>query len=287
VTTLAAGVIGGCATTPAESQPASRPEAAPQPRTAARPTTSAATPTPADPALAPFTQAVPGTALELEMRPVPAGRDDDGRPVAAFWIARTETTWDLYDVFVFKLDGAGEGGGDADAITRPSKPYIAMDRGFGHNGMPALSMSYLGATTYCEWLSRKTGRRYRLPTEAEWRHACRAGAVEPARIDDHAWHESNADFRTHPVASKAPDALGVHDLHGNASEWCTGNDGEAVTLGGSYRDPPSAVGLAGRALPVPAWNASDPQFPKSRWWLADAGFVGFRVICEVDDTTGD
>ena len=75
-------------------------------------------------------------------------------------------------------------------------------------------------------------------------------------------------------------------MHGNASEWCTGGDGEPVSLGGSYRDGPGGVGCAARQPPSKAWNASDPQLPKSVWWLADAGFVGFRVVCEWKDEGG-
>jgi len=55
---------------------------------------------------------------------------------------------------------------------------------------------------------------------------------------------------------------------------------EPVACGGSYRDEASACTAASRKKQTPAWNASDPQFPKSEWWLADCGFVGFRLVCE-------
>ena len=71
-------------------------------------------------------------------------------------------------------------------------------------------------------------------------------------------------------------------MSGNAAEWCHGPEGP-VTRGGCYRDRREAVGCAARVPPVPAWNASDPQLPKSEWWLADGGFVGFRVVCETGD----
>ncbi|MHC4306880.1 MAG: formylglycine-generating enzyme family protein, partial [Planctomycetota bacterium] len=127
----------------------------------------------------------------------------------------------------------------------------------------------------------------RLPTELEWRYVCSLGAIVADRIDDYAWHKGNADFKTHPVGAKTPDALGLGDVWGNASEWCTGTDGEPVTLGGSYRDTAEAVGCAARVPPTAAWNARDPQFPKSIWWLADAGFVGFRIVCVPQQSPGD
>ncbi len=230
-----------------------------------------------------FTETIPGTAVTFQMKPVGPGRLPPGRDgirVKGFWIAKTEVTWDAYDVFVFGLDQPRPAGA-ADAVTRPSKPYISMDRGFGHAGYPVISVSAHGARMFCEWLSLKTGRRYRLPTETEWRYVCERGGIDPAAIDDHAWHRGNAGHTTHPVASNRADRRGIFDMHGNASEWCTGTDGKPVSLGGSYRDGPESVGCAARQPPSKAWNASDPQLPKSVWWLADAGFVGFRVVCEL------
>ena len=96
------------------------------------------------------------------MVPVPVGAADAKQPIAEFWIGRTEVTWDAYDVFVYRLDEPGESAPRADAVARPSKPYISMDRGFGHNGHPAISMSHKGAEAFCRWAGR------RLPTAAEW-----------------------------------------------------------------------------------------------------------------------
>jgi formylglycine-generating enzyme required for sulfatase activity len=144
-----------------------------------------------------------------------------------------------------------------------------------------------GATAFCVWLSRKTGRRYRLPTEAEWRFACGRGRISAAEVGRYAWYRGNADFKTHAVGTREADAAGLHDMYGNASEWCTGTDGLPVTLGGSYRDPIQRLGCAARVTPSAAWNQSDPQIPRSVWWLADAGFVGFRVVCVPDGKAGE
>ncbi|MHC4107477.1 MAG: formylglycine-generating enzyme family protein [Planctomycetota bacterium] len=233
-----------------------------------------------------FTEEIAGTAVAIDMMPVPPGRSAAGGPpttdaeVGPFWISRTEVTWDAYDAFAFGLDEPASDSAGADAVARPSKPYILMDRGFGHAGYPAISVSYHGAQSFCRWLSHKTGRRYRLPTESEWRYACQRGQIDPSALEAHAWFKGNADFRTHPVAAKRPDAAGLHDMYGNASEWCTSVDGDPLTLGGSYLDEASNLGCAARVPPSERWNDSDPQLPKSIWWLADAGFVGFRIVCD-------
>lgn len=232
----------------------------------------------------PFTQTVPGTTATLQMVPIPPL--PGGTPL---YMATTEITWDLYDVFVYRLDEDSASPSGADAVSRPSRPYIPPDRGYGHAGYPALSMSHHGAAEFCAWLSQRTGRRYRLPTQAEWEHACRAGAAtayacgdSPACLAEHAWTADNAGGTTHPVGKKKANAWGLHDMHGNVAEWATTTDGKAVICGGSFMDAPTDCRADSRKAQTPDWNASDPQIPKSQWWLADAPFVGFRVVCEID-----
>jgi formylglycine-generating enzyme required for sulfatase activity len=230
-----------------------------------------------------YRESVPGTLVSFDMVPVPGGTVTvDGRPVtvAPFHISRTEVTWDLYDVFALGLDVPKTG--KSDAVARPSQPYGAPDHGWGHAGYPAISIASTAAQAFCEWLSAKTGKTYRLATEAEWMHAARlaAGAetLSPAQRDELAWHRENAEKRTHPVGTKKPDALGLVDLFGNAAEWVTTSNGKFVTRGGSFRDPGSAVGPSARAEQDDSWNERDPQLPKSRWWLSDGPFVGFRLV---------
>lgn len=67
---------------------------------------------------------------------------------------------------------------------------------------------------------------------------------------------------------------------GNVAEWVTAAGGRPVVRGGSWDEPPAHLGPDARANQTPAWNETDPQFPKSRWWLADAPFVGFRIVRE-------
>ncbi len=210
--------------------------------------------------------------------------------IKAFWIGKTEVTWDQYDLFALvdasqpqeKTPGEKK---DivVDGVARPSVPYGAPDHGFGHESYPAIHLTCYAAEQYCRWLSIKTGKKYRLPTEAEWEYACRAGVLkaEPLKdLDKYAWYVDNADDKTHPVGKKQPNAWGLHDMLGNVMEWCQGMDGKPVARGGAYNDIADDVHPGARKIQTDEWNATDPQFPKSKWWLSDAPFVGFRVVCE-------
>jgi formylglycine-generating enzyme required for sulfatase activity len=236
-------------------------------------------PAPVRPAsLEAYTDSIPGTLVAFDMVPVP------GDP--PFWIGRTEVTWDEYDVFAYRLDqpAAERARGAPDAMARPSRPYGAPDYGWGHQGYPAISIAAPAAAAYAEWLSARTGKRYRLATDAEWSRAAHSGlsgiSLTPALLDSIAWHGGNSDSRAHPVAAKRADALGLHDMLGNAAEWVTGADGRPLTRGGSWADAPAQLGPETRARPAAAWQERDPQFPKSRWWLSDGPFVGFRLVRE-------
>lgn len=225
---------------------------------------------------------ISGTLVTFEMVLVPPTVAKDGpRP---FYIGRTEVTWDMYDVFMNRLDTA-RAKGPADALARPSQPYAVPDYDWGHAGFAAISISYNAANAFAEWLSVKTGHRYRLPTEAEWEHAARIAAGTDAsiprlRLDSLAWHAGNAGGQAHAVASKQADRLGLFDLFGNAAEWVATDRKPPVTRGGSFRDDPAGMGPRSRAPQAPSWTERDPQLPSSRWWLTDGPFVGFRLVRE-------
>lgn len=240
--------------------------------------------------LSSFTECIPGTLVKFDMIAVPGGEIELPDPakkgstkrikIAPFWIGKTEVTWDEYDVFVFRLDEpeAMRAADGKDAISRPSKPYGMADRGFGHKGYPVINESFLGAKAYCEWLSAKTGRKYRLPTEAEWEYACRAGKPEPdpKNLAQFAWFWQE---KTQPVGKKSPNAWGLYDMLGNVAEWCIDLSGKPVLCGGSYEDMAKDVKPSARRYPDDSWQANDPQDPKSKWWYSDAPFAGFRVVC--------
>lgn len=240
-----------------------------------------------------YVQDLAGTVVSIEMTPVAPG----------LWMSSKEVAWEAYDVLVYALDQpsappppangadgkANEEARGPDAVLRPTKPHMTADRGWGHAGFPAMSLSAKGAQSFCEWLSVKTGRRYRLPTEAEWEAACRAGAPaeaawscgdELAELAEIAWYKENAGGHTHAAGTLAPNALGLFDMHGNVAEWCLAPDGRGVLRGGSFRDASKLLRCDARLEPVPTWNRSDPNLPKSVWWLADAPFAGFRIACE-------
>lgn len=243
---------------------------------------------------APFDERIPNTTESFRMIPIPGGTIEQTRSdgtvevveIPPLWFSETELTWDIYDVYVYQLDEAEAG--DADAISRPSKPYIPPDRGFGHGGYPAISMTRHAAEQFCVWLSARTGKRYRLPTGDEWEYAARAGAGsayafgdDAARVDEFAWFAGNTSRKTEPVKRKKPNAWGLFDMHGNVAEWVTdAGESKAVARGGSYLDGPEALTLESVKRQDFSWNSSDPQIPKSTWWLADCGFVGIRLVCE-------
>ncbi len=265
------------------------------PAPASAPADAPAKPQAAPKKLEPFTQTIPGSLVTFDMVPIqgrvartgPGGTSAEF-PAESFWIGKHEVTWDAFDIFVFRMDLTEKERtlDGRDAKSRPSKPYGAPDRGFGHAGYPALGMTYHSAQMYCQWLSKKTGKKYRLPTEVEWQYAAIAGAEQtpaamgPDALAKGAWYWDNAEDKTHPVGKKEPNPWGLHDMLGNVAEWVTGRDGTAVAMGGSYDDDPEDVTIGSRKLPKPEWNATDPQNPKSKWWLSDAPFIGFRVVCE-------
>lgn len=281
----------------------------------------------------PYTESIPGTDVKFELVPIPGGefllgspaseskrKDDEGPQVKVkiepFWMGKHEVTWDEYDIWSFNLDiqrrrlenkSATPLDLKADAVTRPTAPYTDMTFGMGHEGFPAICMTEHAAKTYCQWLSEKTGHYYRLPTEAEWEYACRAGTPtayhfgdDPSMLDEYGWFYDNSDEKYHKVGLKKPNPWGLYDMHGNVSEWCldqyhpdfykrlgaTESSPLAVTetlyprvvRGGSWDDDAEGCRSAARHASGPDWKIQDPQVPKSIWYMTDALHVGFRVI---------
>jgi formylglycine-generating enzyme required for sulfatase activity len=231
-------------------------------------------------------------------------------------MGQMEVTWDEFDLF-WKQGKRLRAPGDAapgaradDAITRPTDPYVDPDYGHGHSGHPALCMTHHSAMEYCRWLSALTGRTYRLPTEAEWEYAARAGSTsayffgaDPRQLDEYAWHIGNSKEETHKVGTRKPNPWGLHDMYGNVMEWCldhykkdyyssfatdrltlrpvlvpTERRFSHVARGGSWADRPAQCRSAARRASDPSWMKHDPNRPQSIWWLTGMDVVGFRVV---------
>jgi len=241
--------------------------------------------------LKPYTEHVEGTLVKFDMLPIPAGKIEislDEKPpktidIKPFWIAKTECTWDEFDIFNLQLDLPMNQRSflvGKDAKTRPSKSYVNPDCGFGHAGFPAICLTAHAGKMYCQWLSKMTGRKYRLPTPAEWEYACRAGDKELKANGDIAWTSENSpNQQTQPVGKKKQNAFGLHDMLGNVGEWTITADGKGEFLcGGHFLQSAKLITSATREQLNPAWalRANAP----SKWWLSDGLFAGFRVVRE-------
>lgn len=292
--------------------------------------------------MVPYRQTIPGTDVVFEMVPIPGGRFQMGSPdaepdrhadegpqveieVAPFWMGKCEVTWAEYKQYmalcnVFeKFNDRGirqiTEANAVDAITAASKlydPSFTFDSGEDPR-LPAVSMSQYAAKQYTKWLSLLTEKFYRLPTEAEWEYACRAGSRsaysfgdDSAELPRYGWLYDNADYETHPVGLKEPNAWGLHDMHGNVWEWVldqyqadwySGLQGKThhaldvvcwpkvlfprVLRGGSKemdaKDCRSASRLASND---DEWRSYDPNMPQSPWWFAsdDSQDIGFRIV---------
>lgn len=239
-------------------------------------------------------------------------RSDDEGPqfevtVGDFWMGTYELSFEEFDIYRNKekdVATAAKPEWDADAIARPSPPYEDPTFGMGKDSVPAVSMTQFSALQYCKWLSDKTGNFYRLPSEAEWEYACKAGSnygSERIAIDGLAWHSDNSSERYQKKGKKTPNAWGLYDMLGNVSEWTLDQYTEdayatlaastdinpwvkptrlhpRTVRGGSWDDKVSKSRCTCRIKSNPRWKMRDPQIPKSFWWNTDSPFVGFRLV---------
>ena len=285
----------------------------------------------------PYTELVEHSSGKIPMVPIRGGkfvmgspeseeyRNDDEGPqheveLAPFWMGQYEVTWDAYEVWmsdidIFRRAAFGQAPNERDNISKqfqvsmPTKPYCDMSFGMGKRGYPAICMTQHAARTFCKWLTAKTGRYYRLPTEAEWEYACRAGTKtaysfgdDPEQLGEFAWYYENAGDKYQKVGKKKPNPWGLYDMHGNVAEWvldqytedfyaATKAKGVAknplaipktlyprVVRGGGWDHDPEQLRSAARIYSQEEWKDQDPQIPRSIWYHTDALSVGFRVV---------
>jgi sulfatase modifying factor 1 len=292
--------------------------------------------------MVPYTESLERTNIKFEMIPVPGGSVEIGSPASEaghsedegpqfkvqlepFWMAKTELTWAEYQTFmrcyrVFKdLSSSGirqvtESNG-VDAVTVPT-PLYDPSHTYEHGDdpqQPAVTMTQYAAKQYTKWLSGLTGVQYRLPTEAEWEYAARGGSKSAycfgdkvEELDKYAVYSENAGMGSAKVGSKAPNAFGLHDMHGNVWEWTidqfsskgfgdlggksfaglagthwpTEADSRCVR-GGGWQDSAERVRSAVRMGSVDEeWKTEDPNVPLSPWWYTSdpARMVGMRLV---------
>lgn len=214
-----------------------------------------------------FSEKVPGTTLAFDMVAIPEGSFDMGSPenealrkpdegpvrkvhLSKFWMGKAEVSWEEYLEF-FKAT-ASQGRKEevknqppTDAITGPTPPWGAPDQGWGKGSRPAITMSWKAAETYCLWLSRKTGKKYRLPTEAEWEYACRGGSKTPyffegdpkkfsatgllrkvfgpdtTVINSYVIYKVNSQSKTREPETVKANPFGLKNMLGNVAEFCS------------------------------------------------------------------
>ena len=193
-----------------------------------------------------------------------------------YWLGAFEVTQDQF----LKLMGNNPSQFQGDQIDNGDSSNHPVDR-----------VSWEDAVEFCNRLSalpeeKTAGRVYRLPTEAEWEHACRAGSKAPFSFgglelsDDYGWFASNGQGKSHPVGKKDPNAWGLHDMHGNVMEWCSDWAGNYPE--GAVSDPTGPKEGSSRMIRGGAWltpailgRSGDRAFhfpPETR-----SDYVGFRV----------
>lgn len=219
-----------------------------------------------------FTEQVPGTSVSFNMLPIPggifmmgspkneAGRSENEGPqrqvqVSPFFMSEIEVSWDMYMAFYRETlsEGRSETASvrqlDAhdgiDAISGPTPPWGSPDQGWGWGERPAITMTHHAAETFCRWLSQKTGKSYRLPTEAEWEFAARGNTTTPyffegrpqrftserlrnrifgpdtEPITNYVIYRENSMARTQPPSETAPNPFGLKNMMGNVWEFCS------------------------------------------------------------------
>jgi cytochrome c nitrite reductase small subunit len=218
-----------------------------------------------------YTEQIPNTPVSFNMIAVKGGtfkmgslpgepfRGEDEGPVrtvtvSPFFMGETEVSWDEFWTFFAATMAEGRldpgvvmehNASHPDAISGPTPPFGIPDQGWGGGTRPAITMTHYNATIYCQWLSKVTGKKYRLPTEAEWEYACRAGTETPyffegdpkklsrkkpgsrispsdtAVINRYVVYSMNSSGKTQEPSFVKPNPYGLKNMPGNVLEFCS------------------------------------------------------------------
>ncbi|KPJ52588.1 MAG: hypothetical protein AMS16_06210 [Planctomycetes bacterium DG_58] len=202
------------------------------------------------------------------------GRCDDEGPqrlvtiTKPYYMGVYEVTWEQYEAVMGK------------GARKPADPQL-----------PALTSHHFRAARFCRRLSAKTGRTIRLPTEAEWEHACRAGTTtrfsfgdDDGKLDEYGWFVHNSNRSVHPVGQKKPNPWGLYDMHGNAWEWCGDWYADSL-LNAAKTDPKGPESGEYHVVRGGSWSylasgcRSASRLMGSHNDIMDSKIVGFRVVC--------
>jgi formylglycine-generating enzyme required for sulfatase activity len=219
-----------------------------------------------------YTEQIPNSSVAFMMVAIPGGKFMMGSPadepfrkanegpvreveISQFFMAEVEVTWDEYLAFYAQTSAEGrsadteimksKNGPETDAISGATPPYGQPDQGWGMGQRPAISFTYHAAETYCKWLSSVTGKTYRLPTEAEWEYACRAGTTTPyffpgdpekfeksglraklskndtSIINSYVIYSGNSPSKTQMPDMVKSNPFGLKNMPGNVAEFCS------------------------------------------------------------------
>lgn len=232
-----------------------------------------------------YTEKIPNSGVSFNMIAIPGGdflmgspekeplRDSDEGPVrevtvSRFFMGEIEVTWDEFWTFYGETMSEGrvspreimaQNEMAVDAISGPTPPFGTPNQTWGDGKRPAITMTHYAAEMYCKWLSIETGKTYRLPTEAEWEYACRAGTqtpyffegnpkrfvdsglrnlifgVDTTNINSFAVYAQNSGGKTHPPSFVRPNPFGLKNMSGNVMEYCSDWYAPDAYAGTEYR----------------------------------------------------
>jgi len=269
-----------------------------------------------------FTEMIPDTRISFDMVALPGGifrmgspddeplRDIDEGPVrqvtlSPFWMAKVEVTWDEYMAFFRATSSQGRTEGQVvsdsktDAISGATPPWGAPDQGWGKGSRPAITMSWHAANVYCKWLSQVTGKKYRLPTEAEWEFACRAGTETPyffpgdpkklsskgfgkklfgpdtSEIASYVVYNINSPSKTEEPSFVRSNPFGLKNMSGNVAEFCSdvysagfyGADSSSANPVGPARGPEHVIRGGSFRSDAADVRSASRDFTKTKEWL--------------------